>query len=117
MGLYEGIKDVAKVLQQADNVDLYLKLLELGEQALDLQAEIAKLKEENRELKKARNLDERIVRHSKPYLTLENELPEIHYCATCWGKEGHLIQMTILDENSPYGKSAYCHNCGIHFKL
>jgi len=23
MGLYEGIKDVAKVIQKADNVDLY----------------------------------------------------------------------------------------------
>lgn len=25
MGLYEGIKDVAKVMQQADNIDLCLK--------------------------------------------------------------------------------------------
>lgn len=27
MGLYEGIKDVAKVVQQADNVELYKQLL------------------------------------------------------------------------------------------
>ena len=45
MGLYEGIKDVAKVVQQADNIDLYKKLLDLSSQALDMQAEIASLKE------------------------------------------------------------------------
>lgn len=33
MGLYEGIKDVAKVVQEADNIDL-------SKQALDLQAEV-----------------------------------------------------------------------------
>ena len=26
MGLYEGIKDVAKVVQQADNIELYRQL-------------------------------------------------------------------------------------------
>ena len=30
MSLYEGIKDVAKVVQQADNIDLYLKLIDLS---------------------------------------------------------------------------------------
>ena len=29
MSLYDGIKDVAKVIQKADNVDLYRQLLDL----------------------------------------------------------------------------------------
>ena len=45
MGLYDGIKDVAKIVQQADNVELYLQLIDLSAQALDMQAEITKLKE------------------------------------------------------------------------
>lgn len=36
MGLYEGIKDVAKVVQQADNLKLYQQLLDLSAQALDM---------------------------------------------------------------------------------
>ena len=47
MSLYEGIKDVAKVVQQADNVELYRQLLDLSASALDMQDEINKLKEEN----------------------------------------------------------------------
>lgn len=30
MGLYEGIKDVAKVVQQADNIELYRQLVDLS---------------------------------------------------------------------------------------
>lgn len=54
MGLYEGIKDVAKVAQEADNIDLYRKLIDLSKQALDLQAEVLQLHEENTQLKKRR---------------------------------------------------------------
>ena len=52
MSLYEGIKDVAKVVQQADNIDLYLKLIDLSKQALDLQAEVLQLHEETIEKEK-----------------------------------------------------------------
>ena len=47
MGLYDGIKDVAKVMQQADNIELYRQLLDLSAQALEMQAEISRLKEDN----------------------------------------------------------------------
>ena len=42
MGLYEAVKDVAKLAQQADNIDLYRRLLDLSAQALDMQDEIKK---------------------------------------------------------------------------
>ena len=38
--------------QKADNVELYKQLIDLSSQALDMQTEIAKLREENSELKK-----------------------------------------------------------------
>ena len=55
MGLYDGIKDVAKVVQQADNIELYQKLLDLSSQALDMQNEISRLTMENAELKKIKD--------------------------------------------------------------
>ena len=30
MGLYESLKDVAKAVQKADNIDLYIKLINFG---------------------------------------------------------------------------------------
>ena len=46
MGLYESLKDVAKAVQKADNIDLYIKLINLSTQAYELQEEILRLREE-----------------------------------------------------------------------
>ncbi len=73
MGLYDGIKDLAKVVQQADNIELYRQLLDLGKQALDLQAEVLQLQEENAKLKKLRELEELIERHEEPVITRKDD--------------------------------------------
>lgn len=103
MGLYEGIKDVAKVIQKADNIELYSKLLDLSAQALEMQAEIASLREENAKLKKEKEHDDDIVFHKVensdsfsqdyPYITLKSDMEGIRYCAICWGKNHKLIPL------------------------
>lgn len=113
MGLYEGIKDVATIMQQADNIDLYRQLLDLSSQALDMQAEIAKLREENRQLKRVAETEENIVRHKTPYITLSNDSNNTCYCAVCWGKSKLLIQMFVGEDYGDYQFS--CRNCGNSF--
>lgn len=109
MGLYDGIKDVAKIVQKADNIDLYMKLLDLGEQALELQNENSKLKEEIARLKKAKITEEKIERHESPYITLSDDPMKLKYCAVCWDTEQKLVQMKIVDQ---YGyKNVRCHKC------
>jgi len=93
MGLYEGIKDAIGLAQKADNADLIKQLLDLGAQALEMQDEIRKLKEENAELKKRNDLESRIIRHKDSFLTLRGDNEEIEYCPICWGYEGKLIQV------------------------
>ena len=97
MGLYEGIKDAIGLAQKADNADLIKQLLDLGSQALEMQDEIRKLKEENAELRKANDLESRIIRHKDFYITLRDDEQEIHYCPTCWGKDHNLIQLLDTD--------------------
>lgn len=110
MSLYEGIKDVITVVRKADNVDLVLKLLDLEQQALDMQAEIERLCTENAELKKAKDNSERIVRHKDPVITLKDDADGLYYCAQCWDSENKLIQLTIDVEDYAY----YCQHCSAH---
>lgn len=103
MSLYEGIKDVAKVVQQADNIDLYKKLIDLSAQALDLQSEIAELRTENADLKKELKENQDIIHHQTqqvdelnreyPYITLKSDPTSIRYCAVCWGRDKKLIPL------------------------
>ncbi len=85
MGLYEGIKDAIGIAQKADNIELYRQLLDLGAQALEMQAEITRLREENSTLQKSHDLEERVVMHKEHYITLKDDPEEIHYCPNCWG--------------------------------
>lgn len=92
MGLYDGIKDVAKIIQKADNIELYQKLLDLSSQALEMQDEILRLTSENNELKRKQDLESKICRHEELYLTLE-ENDSFLYCTYCWDNEQKLIQV------------------------
>lgn len=106
MGIYDAFKDALNVAQKADNVELYRKLLDLSAQALDLQAENARLKEENAELRKIRDLEQSIIRHNQPYISISDDERQLPYCAVCWAKENKLYQMKVLNT---YGVAeVYC---------
>ena len=100
MWLYDAIKDVAKLAQKADNLELYRQLLDLSAQALDLQAENTKLREENAELKKRRDLANEIVRHKEPCITLKNDDKNLYYCSHCWDSQQSLIQINCHENGT-----------------
>lgn len=112
MGLYEGIKDVAKVIQKADNLELYKQLIELSSQALDMQNQISRLTAENTELKKCRDIENRIERHSEPYVTLKDDSEHTIFCSHCWDYEQKLIQVRSYDSGS--FRCPHCENHGIY---
>lgn len=92
MGLVENIKDVAKIVQKSDNLDLYRQLINISEQALDQQNTINHLQEKIERLNKKLKNKEKIQRHPELYLTLEGD-DNIIYCTHCWDNEEKLIQM------------------------
>lgn len=98
MGLLDNVKDTVKIIQQIDNVELYRKILDIQADALEMQEEIRKLKEENAEFKKKQDIEEQIERTKGtkyPCFTLKNDQEKIKYCATCHGLHGKLIQMSM----------------------
>ncbi|MCR5766186.1 MAG: hypothetical protein K6G09_09460 [Treponema sp.] len=110
MGLYEGIKDVANLVQKADNIELYKQLLDLSAQALDMQSKISELTNENKALKEQQDLSNRIERHKEPYITLKDDELHILYCSHCWDVNKKLIQGEC-DINGHF----YCPECKYRF--
>ncbi len=103
MGFYDAFKDALNLAQKADNVELYRQLLDLSAQALDLQAENAKLKAALSECQKTKDIENDIEYHKTvlvdsyhteyPYITLKSDEEKIRYCAICWGKDHKLIPL------------------------
>ena len=107
MGFYDAFNDALRMAQKADNVDLYRQLLELCAQALDLQEENARLRNENAELSKAKDLEERILRHSDLYITLNEDPAQLYYCAHCWDVDKRLVQLSCDNRDGTF----YCPHC------
>ena len=114
MGLYDGIKDVANIIQKADNIELYGKLLDLSSQALELQNENARLTQENYKLKQKEDISNKIIRHKETYITLKNDKDEIMYCSCCWDSSNKLIQVRT-DDMGDYSCNI-CKNQGYYDK-
>ena len=115
MWLYDAMKDVAKLAQKADNIELYQRLLDLSAQALDLQAENTKLKEENAELRKKRDLANEIVRHKESYITLRDDEEQLQYCSHCWDADEKLVQL-LCDEDTGSFECPHCKVQGVYDK-
>lgn len=118
MAIYDIVKDAIGIAQKADNIDLYKKLLEIGQMALDLQNENAEMKKKIEELTRSKYFEEDIVRHMQPYYTLKSdgENSSIYYCSTCYGKENKKIQMVSSDNEKlwcPACKTSIYINGGI----
>ena len=110
MGLYDGIKDVARIVQKADNVDLYQKLLDLSAQALELQAEVVKLRDENTVLRQKLSTKHAIKRHKQPYITFAEDELNLKYCALCWDSDEKAIQMHEYKDSGEM--RLFCRKCG-----
>lgn len=95
MAIYDFIKDAIGVAQKADNIDLYKKLLDIGQMALDLQNENSELKKQIEDLKRTEDFEKDVIRQIEPYYTLKSdgEDSKLYYCATCLGKDRIKIQM------------------------
>lgn len=120
MGFYDAFKDVISIAQKSDNIELYRQLLDLGAQALEMQAEIAALREENASLKRIRDIDQEIEFHLDAYVTKTTDTIPIKYCAACWVDKKKLVPMqnfrdakykcplcqsNIIDHEDPVAKS------------
>jgi len=81
MSVYEGLKDILKVIQKADNIDLISKVVDVQKEALDLIEEIGKLKKEIEELRKGKDLESEFEYPvGKDYIIHKGT----KICKTCW---------------------------------
>ena len=115
--IIDGVKGAISVVQKSNDMGLQKQLLDVYQMTLALQEEIAKLRAENEELRKGKDLESRIIRHPENFLTLEGESEEIRYCPVCWGNERKLIQLNCFDVKYCEFVCIKCKNRGIYDRI
>ena len=110
MSMYEALKDVAKLAQKADNVEVYTKLMDLQAEALSIQekllkkqGEIESLNEQLKELK-----DKQSYTYDGNHQWFKKEcIDNKHFCPVCLKKNG--FEHALRDDD-------FCLVCKMYFE-
>lgn len=106
MGLLDTVKDVAVMVQKADNIQLNQKILELQAQVMDVLDENYRLKEEARRLRDAAAFKGTLVFKGGHYVRQVDGVEEA-YCSGCWDADGKAIRLQHQGE----GWGLWCPGC------
>lgn len=93
---YDQLKDVAKVLREADKIEQYNMILEAQQQLLDMQAKIRKLEGQKQDLEKKLQTRDSLKYRNEAYWSENSDGSEDGpFCAPCWDSTEKLIRTKV----------------------
>ena len=96
MSIFDDLKSIGKVLQEAGKIEQYKQILETQKELLEMQKKLQDLEKENRELKEKLEIKENLKydRENNVYwLEKEGKGKEGPFCPLCWETESKLIHL------------------------
>lgn len=116
MTIISDIQAIGKILQKADNIELYEKLLTIQEKALDIMKENESLRNENSELKEKLRIKGSLRFGKNMYYKVDEKenKKDGPFCSSCWDKENKLIRVHKTD-GSHFASIYWCPVCKTNF--
>lgn len=103
MGIYDGFKDVVKVVKDLDNIELYKRILEIQSQINELYENNLHKSERIKELEELLSITGK-MEFRNPFYYIEGD--ETPLCPGCW--DGDKKAIHLLGDS---GRSQHCPNC------
>jgi regulator of replication initiation timing len=82
--IFNTIKEAAKTLQEAKNLELYQRMMAVYGNVMDLVEKNRELSDENRSLKEKLAIKEALTFDGKAYWLEKDGKKEGPFCSTCW---------------------------------
>jgi len=109
MAIFDELKSVGKILQEAGKIEQYKQILEVQEKLLEMQKKITDLESENKDLKEKLTTKENLKYRNNAYWIDEKDKKEGPFCSRCWDDEKKLMRMHYLTHSQSY----YCCKCRV----
>jgi len=110
MSLYDGLKDALSIASKIKNKDLIQNLIDVQQQALDMQNENFELKSRVKELEDTKDLENRIIRQPCAFVMLSGDSSNTCFCSRCWDVNRKLVQVRIIHNNFGQFECPECNN-------
>lgn len=107
MAIFDELKSIAGVLQEAGKIEQYRQILDAQKELLEMQKQILDLENENKEIKEKLKTQGSLVFENNAYWTVKDDKKDGPYCSCCWDDDRKTIRM------QPCGNPAYfdCPKC------
>ena len=105
MGIFDVLKNAARVAQEAGKIELYGQILDVQQKLLEQQRQISELEEMNKELKAKLGTKESLSFQNGAYWIISEDVPKDGpFCSRCWDVEKKTVRL------KPSGNPAF-HSC------
>lgn len=93
MAIFDELKSVGKVLQEAGKIPQYQQILEVQEKLLEMQNRIAELETEKKDLCAKLEIKENLIAERNMYWIVKEEDKDGPFCTRCWDAEDKLVRL------------------------
>ena len=108
-------REAVTMANEAGNIELAQKVLDLQSEANLIQEELSNLKEENRRLRDASDIDSKLIMKRGVYFLEDDSVHESRrgpFCTQCWAMKQKLVPLEVIAED----EACYdCHTCDARF--
>lgn len=116
MAIFDDLKSIGEILQEAGKIEQYRQILETQKELLEMQKKIQELENENKELKERIKIKENLILENNVYWIKKDEVKDGPFCTRCYDKEKNLIRMQhhpaqYYDGEKCIGASYKCPEC------
>jgi len=114
MAIFDELRSVANVLQEAGKIEQYKQILETQKKLLEMQKTITDLEIKNRTLKEKLEIKENLFFENNAYWFKQkdgsNDGP---FCSRCWDVEKNTVRLQPVTTNPSFH---FCPECNKDFK-
>jgi hypothetical protein len=109
VGIIDNFKDLFKVAETVNNIDLYKKLSELQNSVYALQDENRALKDELKQRDKQHDIESRLHPRDNAYYLDDGRQLDGPFCLRCWDVDRKLVR----ERHGATAGTHYCVECNI----
>ncbi len=107
MVVFDELKSIGKILQEAGKIEQYRQILEAQQELLEMQRKIQELEKENTELKEKLKIKENLIHENDAYWINNEDKKNGPFCSCCWDVDKNLVRLHPCVSPTYYD----CPNC------
>lgn len=92
MAIFDELKTIGKILQEAGKIEQYQQILETQEKLLEMQKKIIDLENENQKLKEQLDIKDNLIYKEELYWLKNGSYEDGPFCSRCWDVNKKLVR-------------------------